>query len=300
MLQNEHVLTVKGGVIQKLRGHIAFAVYRKERIMDIQEILKHSDELLQEGRSREAAEFLKGKTSQARAAGEWEAELSMINELMGYYRSISRLEHAWEYARRAAEIVNGHGMESTAEGMTTCLNVANVYRASGKTKEAMELYRRVEQTYGKLGIAEDYRLGGLYNNMSVAHLELGELDEAARYGEKAVQILGKIPGAEDECATVYGNLAGAMLNGNRPDLKKAEEYTDAAMRLFETACKDSPHYPGAVAMKAYIAYLKKDTENALALYKKAMEETEKHYGRNADYERLERNYTMIKKMEEKS
>ena len=267
--------------------------------MDIKEILKRSDELFQEGRSLRAAEFLRDKTSQAREAGEWETELSIINELMGYCRSVSRLDDAWEYALRAVEIVNRHGMENTAEGMTACLNVANVYRASGKLKEALELYRRIEQVYGKLEMEEDYRLGGLYNNMAVAYLELGELDESVRYGEKAVQILNKISGAEDECATVYGNLAGAMLNGRRPDLKRAEEYTNAAIQIFETVCNDSPHYPGAIAMKAYIAYLKKDTEKALALYKKAMEETEKHYGRNTDYERLEKSYAMIREMAEK-
>ena len=139
--------------------------------MDIKEILKRSDELFQEGRSLRAAEFLRDKTSQAREAGEWETELSIINELMGYCRN---------------------GKENTAEGMTACLNVANVYRASGKLKEALELYRRIEQVYGKLEMEEDYRLGGLYNNMAVAYLELGELDESVRYGEKADQILNKI------------------------------------------------------------------------------------------------------------
>lgn len=264
--------------------------------MDIKEILNRSDILFQNGRSEEVAGWLKENAVKARDSDDWGTELSLLNELMGYYRSISRLETAWEYAFRAMEIMNRQGLENTAEGMTTCLNVANVYRASGKTGEAVKMYLRVEQVYQKLGMEKDYRLGGLFNNMSVAYLELGKSEEAVGYGEKAIRILRQVPGAEDECATVYGNLAGVMLNSDRPDLEKADEYIDSAMHLFEEICKNSPHYPGALAMKAYITFLKKDLQGALILYEKAMEETEKHYGKNADYERLRKNYEKIKEI----
>lgn len=262
--------------------------------MDIQEIFQHSDALFQQGRSKEAVRWLEEQVQQARKTEEWGAELSMINELMGYYRSISKLDTAWEYAFRAEELVNKHGLTYTVEGMTTCFNVANVYRASGKTEEALKQYTLVENTYRQLGIKKDYRLGGLFNNMSVALLELGKLEEAVKYGEKAIQVLKEIPGAEDECATVYGNLAGAMLNGSSPDMEKAEKYTDSAIQLFEEKCENSPHYPAALAMKAYIAWRKKDLKAALALYENAIKETEKHYGKNADYERLVKNYEKIK------
>lgn len=264
--------------------------------MEIRDILNRSDILFQNGRYEEAVMLLEEKAAQAGKEDAWEAELSLINELMGYYRSISRLEKAWEYAFRAINLMNRLGLENTAEGMTTCLNVANVYRASGKTEEAVKLYRRVENTYLKLGMEKDYRLGGLFNNMSVAFLELGRLEEAVIYGEKAIGILKSIPGAEDECATVYGNLAGAMLQGEYRNLKKAEEYADSAVHLFEEMCRNSPHYPAALAMKGYIAYLKKDLEGAMSLYKKAMEVTEEHYGKNADYDKLVKNYEQIRKL----
>lgn len=263
--------------------------------MGIREIFEVSDVLFAENRCEEAAIYLEKSLVQAKEAKEWQTELSILNELMGYYRSISKFDEAWKYAFRAMEITEEQKIGSTADGVTTYLNVANIYRATGKAEEAMEIYRRVEAVYKEQHVEKDFRLGGLYNNMSVASLELGRRDDAVEYGKAAIENLEAVPGTEDERATVYANLAGAMLNAKAPDLEKADEYMDGAMKLF-AECENSAHYCAALAMKAYITYLKKDFEQALVLYKKAMEETKKHYGENQDYKRLAGNYEGIKKM----
>ena len=267
---------------------------KEELYMEIKNILERSDQLFAEGRNADAVSWLTENLALAVQLGKWENELPMLNELMGYYRSISRLSDAWEYAGRAVKIVEEHRLRNTVDGMTTYLNVANVYRASGNLKEAMKLYKQVECVYHEQGMEHDYRLGGLYNNMSVISMDTGKREDAVIYGEKAVVILKEIPGAEDECATVYGNLAGVMLQGNVPDIERADEYADDALYLFEKSCADSPHYGGALAMKAYITYLKKDYSKSARLYEKAIGEVEKHYGKNAQYELLVKNYEKVK------
>ena len=59
--------------------------------MVIKEILEKSDALFAEGKHAEAAAFLEGKAVLAQNQEEWKVELSIINELMGYYRGISQL-----------------------------------------------------------------------------------------------------------------------------------------------------------------------------------------------------------------
>ena len=148
--------------------------------MVIKEILEKSDALFAEGKHQEAAAFLEGKAVLAQNQDEWKVELSIINELMGYYRGISQLSKAWDYAFRAIQITEENAVGDSAEGITTYLNVANVYRAAGKPKEALSLYQQVEETYSKQGVEKEYRGGALYNNMSVAYLELGKSEDAVR------------------------------------------------------------------------------------------------------------------------
>ncbi len=266
--------------------------------MDIKKILEKADALFIEERQKEAVAYLEEQSDIAKEQGEWQAELTMINELMGYYRSISVYEKAWSFANRAIEITEEHHIADTIEGVTTYLNVANIYRACGDTQKAMSLYKKVEDIYLKEGTEKDYKVGALYNNMTVASLELGKDDDAMKYSESALDVFKNIEEAWDECATTYSNLVGALLRKQNPDIEKANEYMDLALKLFEQN-GGSPHYCSALAMKAYIVYLKKDLKGALEIYEKAMKETLRYYGNNVDYKRLENNYNHVKALLEK-
>lgn len=262
--------------------------------MDIQKVLEKSDDMFVKGQTKEAITYLENSLMQAKDERDWKSELTLLNEIMGYYRSISRLDTAWVHAKAAVKIIKIQGLDETLAGVTTYLNVANIYRVQGDVDQAMELYTRVEAIYKREGLTADYRLGGLYNNMSVASLEAGKKEDAVKYGEAAIRVLEQVPNSADERATVYGNLAGVLLQNQSPDFKKVDEYLDRAVNLFETECENSPHYCAALAMKAYVVYLRGDLKGSLGLYEKALKETKKHYGENADYQRLMVNYNKIK------
>lgn len=263
--------------------------------MNIKEILKKSDTLFEKGDAKEASSYLENCLQAAGMDNDWQSQLTILNELMGYYRSISNFDKAWEYAQKAADITARYGLDETLGGVTTYLNIANIYRALGQVDEAMELYLGVEKTYKKENLKGDYRLAGLYNNMSVASLEKGSHSDAIRYGEAAIQVLEQVPQSADERATVYGNLAGVFLQSEAPDFERVGAYLDRAAELFENECPNSPHYCGVLAMKAYTAYLRNDMEGALELYGQAMNETKRHYGENMDYKRLVNNCDKIRR-----
>lgn len=262
--------------------------------MDVTNILKQADELFDAGKAKEASEYLEKCLETAGKEGDWFTRLTLLNELMGYYRSISNFAQAWNYVNEALRIVATFQLEETLGGVTTYLNVANVYRAVGEADKAIELYLKVEKIYLKEGLETDYRLGSLYNNISVAYIELGKLEEAFQYGEKALELLKQIPGSVDEQATAYSNLAGALMQSGEPDFEKVDQYLSLAVEIMENECQDSPHYCSILAMRAYVAYHRSDKNLALELYEKALKETERFYGKNIDYMRLEKNYNTIK------
>jgi tetratricopeptide (TPR) repeat protein len=262
--------------------------------MDIQKILEKSDDLFNKGQAAEAVSYLETVLGQAKSEGDWQCELTVSNELMGYYRSLSKFETAWEHAVTAVEIITKYALDETLAGVTTFLNIANIYRAQGDIEQAMDLYRRVEEIYKKEGLTSDYRLGGLYNNMSVASLEAGNREDALRYGEAAAEVLAEIPNTADERATVFSNMATVLLQSPKPDFERVEFYLDRSLRIFEKECPNSAHVCGALSTKAYVTYLKGDMEGALTEYEKAMAETKKYYGENVDYKRLVENYEKIR------
>lgn len=261
--------------------------------METKEALAKWDNLFVNGRIAEALNFMEGEIAAANAVGAWEKELTLLNEVMGYNRSISNYSKAWECAERAAEIMTDKGLADKPEAVTTFLNIANIYRAQGAFAEAMEMYKYVECIYLENGLQNDYRMGGLYNNLAVISIELNALEDAIAYGERAVQVLAMVPGSEDEQATVYCNLAGAFLK--REQQQKALELLERAEKMMLENCSESPHYCAILGMKAYVVYMSGDLPKALECYERAMAKTLEKYGANKDYERMQHNCEEIKR-----
>jgi tetratricopeptide (TPR) repeat protein len=56
----------------------------------------------------------------------------------------------------------------------------------------------------------DRRLGGLYNNMALALVDLNRFREAHELYRKAVNVMEKNPDGESEVAVTYLNMASAL------------------------------------------------------------------------------------------
>ena len=60
--------------------------------MDIQSVLQQLDSLFQRGEYAQVEDFMLDHIARAEAEGDKGAMLSLLNELMGYYRSTSRFK----------------------------------------------------------------------------------------------------------------------------------------------------------------------------------------------------------------
>ena len=266
--------------------------------MRAEEILAQADALFAMGKSSEAAALLERAYGQARQEDDWQTRLTLVNELMGYWRSVSRFDRAWACVDEARQLLEEHDMARTLAGVTTVLNIATVFRADRKPLEALALYREVEQVYLAEGLQADYRLGGLYNNMAVSCLEAGEGQQALAYARAAVSALAGAEDAAGERATVYANLAAVLMKADPPAFDEAETCLEQALSLFREKDPMNPHYGGALSAGAYLAFRRGDEDQAIELYRQALEVTRRAFGENRDYERLAANLEILLKRKE--
>ena len=209
-----------------------------------------------------------------------------------FYRSISRYEEAFAVAEDVLLLMEELQLEGTVHFATTLLNTATAYRAAGRYEEALADYRRALEIYQRDLPKDDYRLAGLYNNISILLEKLDENEKAALFLHKAIQIVEKQPQSRLELATSRTNLALIELKLNH--LEEAKKLLDLACRAFEEdgGITDS-HYSAALAGLGEVCYRQGGLERALGYYEHALFEVEKHFGRNQGYGLLCGNCSLV-------
>ncbi len=226
--------------------------------------------------------FLTSSLAQAKEEEDYAAYISICNEMIGFYRSVSAFEKAYVAAEDVLLLMEELNLENTLHFATTLLNAATAYRAAGDYATAIRYYRQALQIYDSTLPPEDYRYAGIYNNMSILLEKIEENAEAITYAQKALSIIEKLEGGEMETATTLTNLALLYFKTGQPD--HARQLLEKALALFEQSGEHTDaHYSGALAGVAEAWYRMQDYEKALAYYEKALEEVKLHFGENMSY-----------------
>ena len=92
-------------------------------------------------------------------------------------------------------------------GATVMLNAATTLKFLGRSDEAVPLFVQVSRVYSEHLDPLDYRFGGLFNNMALAYQDIGEYETAEQYYLKAVSIMRRCRGGDNEVAVTYCNMA---------------------------------------------------------------------------------------------
>lgn len=226
--------------------------------------------------------FLVSSLAQAKEEEDYGAYISICNEMIGFYRSISAFEKAYVAAEDVLLLMEELQMENTEHFATTLLNAATAYRAAGDYEVALRYYRQALQIYNGILPPQDYRYAGLYNNMSILLEKMEENEEAISYANKALAIIENLEDGEMETATTLTNLALLYFKISQPE--KAKELLERALALFEKNGENTDaHYSGALAGVAEAWYRMQDYEKALTYYEKALDEVKVHFGENMSY-----------------
>lgn len=208
------------------------AVYRNRMLEKLDEYLKFND-------YESAKKHLLYWLGEAESAGEEKTVLLIFNELMGLCRKLGEAEEAQNYAHKALEKIKFLGIENNTGAATTYLNSATVFKAFNKADMAMPLFEKAQAIYEKNLSPTDDRLGGLYNNMALALVDLKRYKEAYSFYEKALKVMSGICKKEPEQAITILNMASAA--EAELGLEQAEdrirEYIEKAIELLDS-CKD--------------------------------------------------------------
>ncbi len=137
-------------------------------------------------------------------------QLTLHNELMGYYRKQGKKEDAYSHADRADALLAELGMEDTVTAGTTWVNIGTVREAFGDPETGLSFFEKARQNYEQNLSPEDGRLGGLYNNMGLALASLGRYPESHTMFRRALDIMSRQPDGELEQAITWLNMADAL------------------------------------------------------------------------------------------
>lgn len=175
--------------------------------IDVRRVLDKVDACFSRRDWEGAGRLLEYWRNEAELLRDRSGELSMVNELVGFYRKAGNQEKAFENISRAMVLLDRLEQGNTVSGGTVLVNCATAYKAFGMASMAMPLYRRAKALYSELLPAEDARVGGLYNNMALALVDLGEYEEASvSYGE-ALAVMARVENGEADMAVTYVNMA---------------------------------------------------------------------------------------------
>lgn len=257
-------------------------------MFQITEFMKKLDELYQKKQFSGIESYLNNGINDALGRHDEGTALILLNELMGYYRSVSRHADCAKAAEKALALICSMGLEGTVNHGTTLLNAATGLRAAGENDRAEEAYRKAQVILESQLPAEDYRLASLYNNMSLLYAAMGRLELAAEYARKALERIEQNPDAQAELAISLSNLGGMYTRLGQSE--RAHRCLERAVSLFEQLPGgDDPHYPAALCALAELHFHQGEPEKSAELFRRALGLIERTYGRNDGWQTTRRN-----------
>ncbi|MDD6263446.1 MAG: tetratricopeptide repeat protein [Clostridiales bacterium] len=208
--------------------------------IDVGRMLEKLDSYLDKNDTVSARRHLEYWLAEAEHCGDFRGKLTVLNEIMGLHRKAGRREEAVSSAEKALALVESAGLENTVSAATTYLNAATVYKAFGAAEKAIPLYLSAQKIYESELEEDDPRRGGLYNNMALAYVDLGNFSEADKLYHRALSVMSRAKYGELEQAVTLLNMANAAENEH--GLLAAEETISGLVSRAEELL-DSPGLP---------------------------------------------------------
>lgn len=223
-------------------------------------------------------------------------QLSVLNELMGFYRS--RGEHAKNkpIIDNALDLTKKMDLVGSEAGTTTLINAATSLRAAGSYERATEIYSQAIKESSKTLKPNDRKLAALHNNLSMLYSETGNTTEAINELNIALEILQKLsinPSTDIDIAATHTNLALAILqecsqlsestNSKSNSLNAAFEHASTSILMYIAGNnQNQPHYASALAGYAQVQYARKEYSDAVKAYSEALDLIAQCYGKDSE------------------
>ena len=166
-------------------------------------------------------------------AGDKNGELTVLNEMIGYYRQTKEENLGMNAVNDAFALIDELGIKNSPSAATIYLNGATTMKSFGKSAQAMKFYNITLENYRINLDKNDPLFAGLYNNMALALQDLKDYSKAEEYFLKAIEITENIEKNELETAVSLVNLAHLYYEINNEDIR-VNSLMEKALVILET------------------------------------------------------------------
>ncbi len=247
-------------------------------MIDSGRILNKLDAFLNKNDYAGAERHLVYWLEEAKLVDNKKAMLLLENELCGLYRKLQREQDALAAVESVLALVADMGIENNVGAGTTYINAGTVLKAFGKAREAIPLFEKARAIYEKELPETDNRLGGLYNNMALAFVDVKEFEKALELYKKAIRVMQSAEDGMLEVAITHLNIASlreAALGLEKAE-KDIEELLDKAAKILDAHENRNGYYAfvcekcaSVFGYYGYFAYEKELTERARGIYERS-------------------------------
>lgn len=266
---------------------------------DTQRFLQELDEIFASGQGpQKAQDYLLESAVNAENVGDDAGLLTVLNELMGYYRSVGKHEENQWIIQRAIELALRMRLEGSEAWTTTLINAATSMRAAKRYDQAQDLYSQALANAQKVYALNDRRLAALHNNYSMLLSETGKIAQSIHELEQALNILTASsvdPERDIDIAATHTNIALALLQmpeSSEKTLNEAYNHAKQSLAIYHAAGQETTgHYASALAGFAHICLTRGEYGQAVTYYGKALESIKRNYGTDSEnYQLTRENY----------
>lgn len=219
-------------------------------------VIEKLDEYLNRNDYLSAEQHLNYWLKEAGYGNDMRGKLTVLNEQIGLYRKMNKESEGLQAIKDALALVDTLQMENTVTLGTTLINAATGYKAFGMAEAALPLYKKAREIYESVLPSTDRRLAGLYNNMALSVMALGDYREAEELFGKAISIMSKQEHGEAELAITYCNLADLVSSefGMVEGEERIDAYLHEAERLLDTESLPRDGYYAFVCEKCALTF----------------------------------------------
>ena len=246
----------------------------------IDEIMKEVHSLWRQGREKEMAPLLEEAINLCKLQNNNLKLIELLNEYGGCLRNLGEFDKAISAIKESIEVYEKSNLSNEIAYATSIMNLANIYREKKDYFNAEKYFNISKSIFDKLG-DKSYSYVGLLNNFSLLYKEIGDYYSAEKMQLESIRILEKNSKMNVPLAISYNNLyeiqkLAKSNNSSIENLKKAEQI------LLKETGTNHPLYASVLNNMADYEFSNKNYNEALSLYKKALEIVRTCYGEKSE------------------
>ena len=246
----------------------------------IDEIMKEVHSLWRQGREKEMAPLLEEAINLCKLQNNNLKLIELLNEYGGCLRNLGEFDKAISAIKESIEVYEKSNLSNEIAYATSIMNLANIYREKKDYFNAEKYFNISKSIFDKLG-DKSYSYVGLLNNFSLLYKEIGDYYSAEKMQLESIRILEKNSKMNVPLAISYNNLyeiqkLAKSNSSSIENLKKAEQI------LLKETGTDHPLYASVLNNMADYEFSNKNYNEALSLYKKALEIVRTCYGEKSE------------------